>query len=64
MPSENKMKIYIVLVIIFFGGVLEILPEQVTTIVPAILFILVAREGFEPPVQLHLSLAAKQVCTL
>ena len=39
MPSENKMKIYIVLVIIFFGGVLEILPEQVTTIVPAILFI-------------------------
>ena len=39
MPSENKQKIYIVLVIIFFGGVLEILPEQVTTIVPAILFI-------------------------
>ena len=39
MPSENKQKIYIVLVIIFFGGVLEILPEQVTTIVPAIFFI-------------------------
>ena len=39
MPSENKQKIYIVLVIIFFGGVLEILPKQVTTIVPAILFI-------------------------
>ena len=39
MPSEKKMKIYIVLVIIFFGGVLEILPKQVTTIVPAILFI-------------------------
>ena len=39
MPSKNKMKIYIVLVIIFFGGVLEILPKQVTTIVPAILFI-------------------------
>ena len=39
MPSESKQKIYIVLVIIFFGGVLEILPEQVTTIVPAIFFI-------------------------
>ena len=39
MPSENKQKIYIVLVIIFFGGILEILPEQVTTIVPAILII-------------------------
>ena len=39
MPSENKQKIYIVLVIIFFGGVFEILPKQVTTIVPAILFI-------------------------
>ena len=36
MPSENKQKIYIVLVIIFIGGVLKILPEQVTTIVPAI----------------------------
>ena len=39
MPSKNKQKIYIILVIIFFAGVLEILPEQVTTIVPAILFI-------------------------
>ena len=39
MPSENKQKIYIVLVIIFFGGVLDISPKQVTTIVPAILFI-------------------------
>ena len=39
MPSENKQKIYIVLVIIFFGGVLEILPEQVTTIVPTTIFI-------------------------
>ena len=28
-----------ILVIIFFGGVFEILPEQVMTIVPAILFI-------------------------
>ena len=33
MPSKNKQKIYIILVIIFFAGVLEILPEQVTTIV-------------------------------
>ena len=39
MPSEKKQKIYIVLVIIFFGGIFEILPEQVITIVPAILFI-------------------------
>tara|TARA_B100000214_G_C23470114_1_gene402324 strand:+ start:211 stop:420 length:210 start_codon:yes stop_codon:yes gene_type:complete len=39
MPSKNKQKIYIILVIIFFGGILEILPEQVTTIVPAILII-------------------------
>ena len=39
MPSKNKQKIYIILVIIFFASVLEILPEQVTTIVPAILFI-------------------------
>ena len=39
MPSENKQKIYIVLVIIFIGGFLGILPEQVTTIVPAIFFI-------------------------
>ena len=39
LPSEKKQKIYIVLVIIFFGGVFEILPEQVMTIVPAILLI-------------------------
>ena len=39
LPSEKKQKIYIVLVIIFFGGVFEILPEQVITIVPAILLI-------------------------
>ena len=39
MPSENKQKIYIVLVIIFLGGVLKILLQQVTGIVPAILFI-------------------------
>ena len=39
MPSENKQKIYVVLVIIFLGGVLEILPEQVTIIVPDIFFI-------------------------
>ena len=39
LPSENKQKVYIVLVIIFFGGVFEIFPEQVMTIVPAILFI-------------------------
>ena len=39
MPSENKQKIYIVLFIIFIGGFLGILPEQVTTIVPAILII-------------------------
>ena len=39
MPSENKQKTYIVLFIIFIGGFLGILPEQVTTIVPAIFFI-------------------------
>ena len=39
LPSEKKQKIYIVLVIIFLGGVFEILPEQVITIVPAILLI-------------------------
>ena len=39
MPSKNKQKIYIILVIIFFAGVVKTLPEQVTTIVPAILFI-------------------------
>ena len=39
MPSKNKQKIYIVLVIILFCGVFEILPKQVTTIVPAIFFI-------------------------
>ena len=39
MLSENNQKIYIVLVIIFFDVILEILPGQVTTIVPAILFI-------------------------
>ena len=39
MPSKNKQKIYIVLFIIFISGFLGILPEQVTTIVPAIFFI-------------------------
>ena len=39
LPTKKKQKIYIVLVIIFFCGVFEILPEQVITIVPAILFI-------------------------
>ncbi|MAK01932.1 MAG: hypothetical protein CMP35_00635 [Rickettsiales bacterium] len=37
--TKKKQKIYIVLVIIFFCGVFEILPEQVIAIVPAILFI-------------------------
>ena len=39
LPSKKKQKIYIVLVIIFFGGVFEILPKQVMTMVAAILFI-------------------------
>ena len=37
-PSIRKQKIYSALVIIFFGGVLEILPEVVVTIIPIIFF--------------------------
>ena len=39
LPSERKVKIYILLVIIFLMGIFKILPKQFTTIIPAIIFI-------------------------
>ena len=38
LPSIKKQKIYIALFIIFFGGVFELLPNLVVTIIPIIFF--------------------------